>query len=146
MNLGLGYVEILLILIIALVVVGPRRLPELLRNAGKLMGQLRRASDELRNEILYSDEFRSIQDTIDDTKDNFTPPAVPPRLRTKKKDESGSGKTEQVPPPAGDPQTESEQETNSSLAAPEETSSEPEHSRPSAGEKVEDGGESSDER
>lgn len=107
MNLGFGHFEILLILIIALVVIGPRKLPELLRNAGKLMGQLRRASDELRNEILYSDEFRSIQDTIDGTKESFTPPPVPPRLRTKKKSERDTEKSQQPSSASTPPEKES---------------------------------------
>ncbi len=96
MNLGFGHFEILVILVIALVVIGPRKLPEMLRSAGKLMGQLRRASDELRNEILYSDEFRSIQDSIKDTKENFTPPPVPPPLRTKKQKGGQTRDTEET--------------------------------------------------
>jgi len=106
MNLGFGHFEILVILIILLVVIGPRKLPELLRNAGKLMGQLRRASDELRNEILYSDEFRSIQDTIDGTKESFTPPPVPPPLRTKKKSDRDTEKKQQSSPTSNPPEKE----------------------------------------
>lgn len=133
----------MLIMIIVLVVIGPKRLPELLRNAGKLMGQLRRASDELRNEILYSDEFRSIQDTMDETKDNFIPPAVPPRLRTKKKGEAATGKTEEAATAEGTAEPETGDEP--AAAGSEQPSSHPETVPPHEGQKVEDRGGSSDE-
>lgn len=46
--LGLGIGEILLIVVLVIVVVGPERLPFLIRSAGRMYGQVRRASDELR--------------------------------------------------------------------------------------------------
>ena len=45
---GLGLPEILLIGVLVLIFVGPDQLPTFLRTAGKYYGQLRRASDELR--------------------------------------------------------------------------------------------------
>lgn len=80
MDLGLSYSEIALILVIALIVIGPRRMPELFRTFGKVMGQLRRMSDDLRREVLFSDEMRSIKKTMDQT---INPPPVPPRLKLK---------------------------------------------------------------
>jgi sec-independent protein translocase protein TatB len=46
--LGLGIGEILLLVVLVIVVVGPDRLPHLIRSAGRMYGQVRRASDELR--------------------------------------------------------------------------------------------------
>ncbi len=40
---GLGIPELLLILVIALIVVGPKRLPEVGASLGKAMGELRRS-------------------------------------------------------------------------------------------------------
>lgn len=45
---GLGFGEILVIGALLLVVVGPDRLPEVMRFLGRHYGQLRRAADELR--------------------------------------------------------------------------------------------------
>lgn len=45
---GLGMGEILLIAALVLVVVGPDRLPEMMRTGGKWYAQLRRAADDLR--------------------------------------------------------------------------------------------------
>jgi sec-independent protein translocase protein TatB len=46
--LGVGLPELVLIAGVALVVVGPERLPRLMRELGRWYGQLRRAADELR--------------------------------------------------------------------------------------------------
>lgn len=48
-NLGFG--EILIILILALVIFGPRRLPEMGRTIGKSLRELRRATSDLRTEL-----------------------------------------------------------------------------------------------
>jgi len=50
--LGFGWQEILFVLVLAIVVVGPERLPEMLRFLGKQYGKLRRASDELRRAFM----------------------------------------------------------------------------------------------
>lgn len=48
-NLGAG--EIILILVVALLVLGPRRLPELARGIGKFMREFRRQTDEVRGVV-----------------------------------------------------------------------------------------------
>ncbi|MGM0642639.1 MAG: twin-arginine translocase TatA/TatE family subunit, partial [Thermodesulfobacteriota bacterium] len=41
---GLGMPEILLILALALIVIGPKRLPDLAKTLGKAMGEFKRAT------------------------------------------------------------------------------------------------------
>lgn len=48
---GLGFGEVLVILVVALLVFGPERLPELARTLGKTMAELRRAMDEVKTEF-----------------------------------------------------------------------------------------------
>lgn len=48
---GLGFTELLLIMVVALVVFGPQRLPEIARTLGKTMGELRKAMDEIKYDI-----------------------------------------------------------------------------------------------
>jgi TatA/E family protein of Tat protein translocase len=43
--------ELVIILVIALVIFGPRKLPELGRSLGKSLGEFKRASNELRNTL-----------------------------------------------------------------------------------------------
>jgi TatA/E family protein of Tat protein translocase len=48
---GLGMPEILLILAIALIVIGPQKLPEVAKTLGKAMGEFKRSAQELKNSI-----------------------------------------------------------------------------------------------
>lgn len=50
---GLGWNELFFIAVLAVVVVGPDRLPEMMRFLGRQYGKLRRASDELRRAFMF---------------------------------------------------------------------------------------------
>lgn len=52
---GIGAPELVIILILALLVLGPERMPRLARDIGRTMGDLRRTSDELKQEFLNVD-------------------------------------------------------------------------------------------
>ncbi|HEV8340989.1 MAG TPA: twin-arginine translocase TatA/TatE family subunit [Candidatus Binatia bacterium] len=58
---GIGMPELILILAVALIVLGPKRLPEIARALGKGLSEFRRATDELK------DEFRQIEREVDDS-------------------------------------------------------------------------------
>ena len=61
MNVSLA--EILVILLIALVVFGPKRLPEVARKAGGLLREMRQALADLRREV--SEEYQEAADDFD---------------------------------------------------------------------------------
>lgn len=48
---NIGMPELLIILAVALLVLGPRRLPEIARSLGRGLAEFRRASNELRNTL-----------------------------------------------------------------------------------------------
>jgi TatA/E family protein of Tat protein translocase len=48
---GIGFQELLVILVIALLVFGPKKLPELARSLGKGFAEFRRASNDLRQHL-----------------------------------------------------------------------------------------------
>jgi TatA/E family protein of Tat protein translocase len=52
---GVGFQELLVILVIALLVFGPKKLPELARSMGKAFAEFRRASTELRQHLDLSE-------------------------------------------------------------------------------------------
>ena len=58
-----GVPEMIIILVIALIVFGPRKLPELGRSLGKSLGEFKRASNDLRNTL---DEEIRIEEKPDD--------------------------------------------------------------------------------
>ena len=54
---GIGTGELLLLLVIALIVLGPERMPKVARDLGRMVGDLRRTSDQLREELLNADKL-----------------------------------------------------------------------------------------
>jgi sec-independent protein translocase protein TatA len=48
---GIGLPELMVIMVLALLVLGPQRLPEVARLVGRAYAQLRRASEEFQNTI-----------------------------------------------------------------------------------------------
>jgi len=60
---SLGLPELLVIFAVALIVFGPRRLPEIGRTLGKALGEFKKASDELKNTIereVHTEELKQI--------------------------------------------------------------------------------------
>ena len=56
----IGFQELIFILIIALLIFGPKKLPELGRSLGKAIGEFKRASNDFKH---------SIQKELDETED-----------------------------------------------------------------------------
>ncbi|MDY0397820.1 MAG: twin-arginine translocase TatA/TatE family subunit [Desulfuromonas thiophila] len=56
--LGISMTELLVILLLALLVLGPRRLPDIARGLGRGLRELRRASDELRASLEQTEADR----------------------------------------------------------------------------------------
>lgn len=78
---GLGTPELVIILIIALVIFGPRKLPELGRSLGRSIGEFKKASNELRNtleEEIRVEEKREQAVKIRTEQDEAIAAAVPP--------------------------------------------------------------------
>ncbi len=48
---GIGFPELIVILIVALLVVGPKRLPEVARAIGKALGDFRRMADNVKDTL-----------------------------------------------------------------------------------------------
>ena len=64
--LNFGFWEILVVLILALVVVGPERLPEMVRFLGRQYGKLMRASDELRRAFVLEADRNDLEKRADE--------------------------------------------------------------------------------
>lgn len=95
---GLGMPEILLILAIALMVIGPKKLPELAKTLGRAMGEFKKAAQDFKRSIDMEETARkfeapakSIRETI---KEVTSPPEENPAA-----DPETVTPVDQAPPP-----------------------------------------------
>ncbi|MCD6214018.1 MAG: twin-arginine translocase subunit TatB, partial [Candidatus Desulfofervidus sp.] len=58
---SIGMQELLIILVIALIVLGPKRLPEIARALGKGMREFRKATQEIKESIDLESELKEIE-------------------------------------------------------------------------------------
>jgi sec-independent protein translocase protein TatA len=66
---GIGFPELVVILLLALIVLGPQRLPDLARSLGRAFAALRQTADEAQSHV--RDELRAAEEA------STRPPAVP---------------------------------------------------------------------
>ena len=68
---GIGMPEMLLIMAIALIVIGPKKLPDLAKSLGRAFGEFKRATSELKASIDLDDDFQDISSTVDDVNNDI---------------------------------------------------------------------------
>jgi len=74
-----GGFEFIFVLFIAFLLFGPKKLPEIARVLGKGLGELRRASNELRNSL--EDEIRNLDREVQAQRESQTSSSLPPYTR-----------------------------------------------------------------
>jgi len=96
----IGFQELVVIFIIALLVFGPKRLPELAKNMGKGMSYLKKAMFDIKGEIdrEFSDTYKDIEkhvpkDMVEEIQRNQPQPkGITPEDKEDNKDESTTEK------------------------------------------------------
>jgi len=101
----LGMWDTLLLMVLALVVFGPRRLPKIGRQLGKLMYEFRKASNDFKfqmEEELRQSEEADRRKKEEEERQRALAPATPPQARTAtaQATDSGSASTESAAPAA----------------------------------------------
>ena len=82
---SIGMPELVIILVIALIIFGPRKLPELGRSLGRSIGEFKKASHELRStleEEIRLEEQRDQRTALRAEQDTAIAAAVPPPSAT----------------------------------------------------------------
>ena len=63
---GIGMPEMLLILAIALIVIGPKKLPDLAKSLGRAFSEFKKATTELKETIEIDSELKEVKTTFED--------------------------------------------------------------------------------
>ncbi|MEA3279222.1 MAG: Sec-independent protein translocase protein TatB [Thermodesulfobacteriota bacterium] len=63
---GIGMPELILILAIALIVLGPKKLPDLAKSMGRALREFKKATSEFKESIAVDDELSDVKKAFDD--------------------------------------------------------------------------------
>ncbi len=63
---GIGMPELLLILAIALIVIGPKKLPDLAKSLGRALGEFKRATSDLKETLEIDTDLSDVKRAFDD--------------------------------------------------------------------------------
>lgn len=75
---GIGLPELIIIMVIALIVIGPSKLPDLARALGKGMAEFRKATQEIKESLEVDEDFKDIRKDLHDTVSGLNRPAYEP--------------------------------------------------------------------
>jgi TatA/E family protein of Tat protein translocase len=78
--MNLGFSETAFLVILGLLLFGPKKLPEIGRQIGRLMAEFRRASAEFQNQL--SDEVRQLEREVDASKQILPPMNITARVES----------------------------------------------------------------
>lgn len=71
---GIGMPELLVILAIALIVIGPKKLPDMARSLGRAFNEFKKASQEIKDSLDIENEVNEVKKPLNDMRDNFKSP------------------------------------------------------------------------
>jgi sec-independent protein translocase protein TatB len=88
--MNLGFSETAFLVILGLLLFGPKKLPEIGRQIGRIMAEFKRASAEFQNQL--NDEVRQLEREVEDQKQTILPPeGVTARVESYLMGENSSG-------------------------------------------------------
>ena len=64
---GIGMPELIVIMVIALIVIGPKKLPDLARALGKGMAEFRKATQEIKESLDMDEDIKEVQKDLADS-------------------------------------------------------------------------------
>ena len=68
---GIGVPELLLILAIALIVIGPKKLPDLAKSMGRALNEFKKATKEFKNSMDIDDDVKSLKKPFNDINEDI---------------------------------------------------------------------------
>jgi Tat protein translocase TatB subunit len=98
---GIGMPELLIILAVALIVLGPKRLPELARSIGKGLAEFKRSTEELKENLNLEEDLKDVQKDLKDLVDPYQyiePSGSPPKPQDHQTEMAETSPVPETPP------------------------------------------------
>jgi sec-independent protein translocase protein TatB len=110
---GIGMPELLLILAVALIIFGPKKLPDLARSLGRAINEFKKATHEFKDSLDIDDDIKEIKQPLDKIKTDIREAIKEPA----KKSDTPDTIIDSAPPPpdtekAAGPSNSSEKKTD----------------------------------
>jgi sec-independent protein translocase protein TatB len=94
---GIGMPELIVILVIALVVIGPKKLPDLAKALGKGMAEFRKATQGIKDSLDVEEEFNEVKEDLVDSISGLDIPEEPEPPKTTESEEPKDSDVDEVP-------------------------------------------------
>lgn len=85
---GIGMPELILIMVVALIVIGPKKLPDLARSLGRALGEFKKATRDFKESIEIDEQVGDLKKAFDDIHREVNPPSHFHDFQKKPGDES----------------------------------------------------------
>lgn len=119
---GIGLPELIVIMVIALIVIGPSKLPDLARALGKGMAEFRKATQEIKDSLDMDEDIQDVKKDLVDSMSGLDQPIDLPEFD--KQEEEGAEYNDFQEVLEGDEKSKEESKTSAQVgeeASPEET-------------------------
>ena len=85
---GIGLPELIIIMVIALIVIGPSKLPDLAKALGKGMAEFRKATQEIKNSLDLDEDMQEVKKDLVDSISGLDEPIDLPELEEQEEKEA----------------------------------------------------------
>jgi TatA/E family protein of Tat protein translocase len=94
---GIGMPELIVILVIALIVIGPKKLPDLAKALGKGMAEFRKATQEIKDSLDVEEDLNEVKNDLVDSISGLDIPEKPEPPKSIEAEEPKYSDVDEVP-------------------------------------------------
>ncbi len=94
---GIGMPELIVILVIALIVIGPKKLPDLAKALGKGMAEFKKATQEIKDSLDVEEDFNEVKEDLVDSISGLDIPEEPEPPKSIEAEEPTYSDMDEVP-------------------------------------------------
>ena len=100
---GIGMQELLLILVVALIILGPKKLPEVAKSLGKALNEFKRATNDIKESLEVDQSLKTVKKSFDAMTDTQPAASASASVSGASDVKAASPPHEEAAPKANDP-------------------------------------------